>query len=245
MHAVEDQALRFSMLVSKLSDVRVGEDSGAQVGARCAQPAAQPPSRPAAAAQLGPASQPDARPPPERCCTPAAPCWPLQINEADLAKYESLHKPSAWHLLSEAPVREWPGTHRPRLHCWRKGGSCGLQGQAAAGRTQQRGGCRPATPRPHAASRPGQVACQAQPPACRPPPAALPPPPRAAAEQLRDRALAAVVGSLTADAAAMGVQWIYDLEAIAKLEKQRQQEVRGGSGPPLDAGPACLLSRER
>lgn len=57
-------------------------------------------------------------------------------------------------------------------------------------------------------------------------PARLPP---AGTSELQQRAVAAVVASLTADAAAMGVQWIYDAAALKKLEQERKEQVGAGA----------------
>ena len=40
-----------------------------------------------------------------------------------------------------------------------------------------------------------------------------------------ERAKGAIVACLTCDAAATGVQWIYDLDTLAQLQQQRQQQV--------------------
>lgn len=39
---------------------------------------------------------------------------------------------------------------------------------------------------------------------------------------MSDRAKGAIVGCLACDAAATGVQWIYDLDTLAQLQKQRE-----------------------
>lgn len=53
---------------------------------------------------------------------------------------------------------------------------------------------------------------------------------QAAAAAARRRAFAAVCGSVVADAAAMGVQWVYDADQLAALEEQRRAQVGGGAG---------------
>lgn len=40
---------------------------------------------------------------------------------------------------------------------------------------------------------------------------------------MSDRAKGAMVGCLTCDAAATGVQWIYDLDTLAQLQRHREQ----------------------
>lgn len=43
---------------------------------------------------------------------------------------------------------------------------------------------------------------------------------------LDDRALGSILGSCVADAAASGVHWIYDLDALAAIDAERRQQVR-------------------
>jgi hypothetical protein len=44
--------------------------------------------------------------------------------------------------------------------------------------------------------------------------------------ELAARAVACVVGSALADAAAMGVHWVYDLAILDEIEQDRRQQVR-------------------
>ncbi|GLC50861.1 hypothetical protein PLESTB_000440000 [Pleodorina starrii] len=58
-------------------------------------------------------------------------------------------------------------------------------------------------------------------------------------ELLEARALGCVVGSALADAAAMGVHWVYDLAVLDEIERERRQQVlAAASNPPSASSPA-------
>lgn len=56
---------------------------------------------------------------------------------------------------------------------------------------------------------------------------------------MADRAKGAIIASMTCDAAATGVQWIYDLDTLAQLQQHKQQ-VRYLAGSLSE--PVCLLT---
>ncbi|GLC39730.1 hypothetical protein PLESTM_000933600 [Pleodorina starrii] len=69
----------------------------------------------------------------------------------------------------------------------------------------------------------------------------LPPPLGVGSELLEARALGCVVGSALADAAAMGVHWVYDLAVLDDIERERRQQVLAApSNPPSASSPAPL-----